>query len=131
MSSMQLTLGPRLQAVMDQMQSVVALLHTARLQQQQHTAECIPVIDLGLANPRPLLPTLNGLLLGYPVVWLLPDAAAADRAASWLSSVPLLLYRITAKFHAVKVGGVASRMIGCLFTGHKHSCRVTCMPLVL
>ena len=106
---------------MDEMQSVMALLHAARLQQQQPTAQAVPIIDLRLANPRPLLPTLNGLLLGYPVVWLLPDAASADRAASWLSSIPLLLYRITANFHTNTVSGVASRMLGCLFI-RSHEC---------
>ena len=87
---------------MHQMQAVTSLLHKAQIQQQQQQ-DCIPVVDLSLAELRPLLPTLNGLLLGYPVVWLLPDAASADRAATWLSSKSLQLYYITARFPAVKI----------------------------
>ena len=84
------------------MQPVRHLLHLAAQQQLQHP-DSVPVVDLSLASPRPLLPTLNGLLLGYPVVWLVPDPASVERAAAWLSAVPLRLYRITAKYLGTEV----------------------------
>ena len=45
--------------------------------------------------PGPLLPTLNGLLLGYPVVHAV-TAATVDAAAACLSSQPLRLVQLSA-----------------------------------
>jgi hypothetical protein len=40
------------------------------------------------------MPTMNGWLLGYPVVYQLQDAQAAERASRALSSSTLLLHRV-------------------------------------
>ena len=47
------------------------------------------LLDLA-AYTGPLMPTLNGLLLGYPVVYAV-DMATVDPAAAYLSSRPLRL----------------------------------------
>lgn len=53
-----------------------------------------PLIDLDcLEAELPILPTLNGWLLGYPVVYLV-TAETALGAAQWLSQEPLCLFSI-------------------------------------
>lgn len=42
----------------------------------------------------PLMPTLNGWLLGYPFVYWVDSRAAADAACRHLSSTTLVLYRV-------------------------------------
>lgn len=69
-----------------------------------------PVINLGSCQGRqlPAMPTLNGLLLGYPVVYCvhsLQEAAAASRV---LSASQLQLHRVTAK---------CGRQLGALLLG--------------
>jgi hypothetical protein len=41
------------------------------------------------------MPTMNGWLLGYPVVYQLADAEQAERASRALSASTLLLHRVT------------------------------------
>lgn len=48
------------------------------------------LLRLGTIPGAPLMPSLNGWLLGYPVVYLV-DAANVDAAARCLSDAPLLL----------------------------------------
>lgn len=59
---------------------------------QRHApASLMPAQLLDLAACHgPLLPTLNGLLLGYPVVYMV-DASIVDHAAAYLSNQPLRL----------------------------------------
>lgn len=45
----------------------------------------------------PLLPTLNGILLGYPIVYVVTSAREAQRAATCLSSDDLTLFRAVAR----------------------------------
>ncbi|BDA47188.1 hypothetical protein COCOBI_10-0330 [Coccomyxa sp. Obi] len=53
------------------------------------------VFRMGDCSGAPILPSLNGWLLGYPVAYLV-DAANVDAAATWLSSADLVLHRIMA-----------------------------------
>jgi hypothetical protein len=52
------------------------------------------LLDLNAIPDLPLMPTLNGLLLGYPVVYQLSDADQAERASRALSASVLLLHRV-------------------------------------
>ena len=53
------------------------------------------VLRLGAVAGAPLMPSLNGWLLGYPVVYLV-DGGNVDAAAEALSHAPLLLVRALA-----------------------------------
>ena len=53
------------------------------------------VLKLGAVSGAPLMPSLNGWLLGYPVVYLVDDGNV-DAAAEALSHAPLLLVRALA-----------------------------------
>ncbi|MEW5297393.1 MAG: hypothetical protein WDW36_000603 [Sanguina aurantia] len=58
------------------------------------------VLDLENASKfpgLPLLPTLNGILLGYPIVYVVTSAREAQRAAACLSSDDLTLFRAVAR----------------------------------
>lgn len=50
------------------------------------------ILKLGAVAGAPLMPSLNGWLMGYPVVYLV-DGANVDAAAQGLSHAPLLLIR--------------------------------------
>lgn len=50
------------------------------------------ILKLGAVAGAPLMPSLNGWLLGYPVVYLV-DEGNVDAAALCLSHTPLLLLR--------------------------------------
>lgn len=54
-----------------------------------------PVVVLDDQKPLPLSPTLNGLLLQYPLVYLVTSQKQAQEAAKHLSTTPLLLHRVT------------------------------------
>ena len=53
------------------------------------------VLKLGAVAGAPLMPSMNGWLLGYPVVYLV-DEGSVDAAAEALSHAPLLLVRALA-----------------------------------
>ena len=53
------------------------------------------VLKLGAVAGAPLMPSLNGWLLGYPVVYVV-DEGSVDAAAQALSHAPLLLVRALA-----------------------------------
>ena len=57
------------------------------------TAPAIPLIDLDTLDTL-LMPTLNGLLLGYPVVYYVTTAEESQKAAMALSSESLTLFRV-------------------------------------
>ena len=54
-----------------------------------------PLLRLGAVAGAPLMPSLNGFLLGYPLVYL-AHAGNVDAAARCLSDAPLLLVRALA-----------------------------------
>ncbi len=53
------------------------------------------LLRLGAIPGAPLMPSLNGWLLGYPVIYLV-DAANVGAAARCLSDAPLLLVKARA-----------------------------------
>lgn len=55
-----------------------------------------PTLDLEGVPGLPCLPTLNGWLLGYPIVYLVEDAAQACLAGRVLSASSLDLFRVKA-----------------------------------
>jgi hypothetical protein len=66
------------------------------------------LLDLGAIPGLPLMPTLNGLLLGYPVVYQLSDAQQAERASRALSSSVLLLHRVMLNCRMTSARGQAA-----------------------
>ena len=64
-------------------------------------AEVRRAVNLDLLSDLPLMPTLNGWLLGYPVVYYIRSADEAQAAARCLSSDALSVFRATLPSTAV------------------------------
>jgi Domain of unknown function (DUF4504) len=67
------------------------------------SGKAVPVLALGSVAGAPLLPTLNGWLLGYPVVYLL-DADGVGAASDALSSSPLVQCSLRVSSPVLQVG---------------------------
>ncbi|KAK9814822.1 hypothetical protein WJX72_012047 [[Myrmecia] bisecta] len=80
------------QAVMQQLDTVRSALQDAAASQPSG-APCCPHINLSRLPGIPIMPTLSGWLLGYPVVYLV-DSDNVDLAARLLSSSALRLYKL-------------------------------------
>ena len=93
---------PIVQAMTEQMRPVHAIL--ASLQ------PCC-VLDMDVL-PTPLLPTFNGLLLGYPVVYAV-TAATVDAAAACLSCQALRLVQLNASCPEAEVGPCSRNRSDC------------------
>lgn len=65
-----------------------------------------PIIDLG-ALALPCMPTLNGLLLGYPAVYLINDQEQAQLASRHLSSMALTRFSVQLDCKMCAAGGTS------------------------
>jgi len=74
-------------------QSVVPAAGAAAVADGQ---EWLPLIKLGNCQNLPAMPTLNGFLLGYPVVYHVRDLQEAGVASRMLSASQLQLHRVVA-----------------------------------
>lgn len=72
------------------------------------------ILRLGAVAGAPLMPSLNGWLLGYPVVYLV-DGGSVDAVAEALSHAPLLLVRVVAFGPWVRSCMVQSACAGWLY----------------
>jgi len=115
------------QAVFSQLQGLLTAL-------EQHQAKAsTKVLDLEAVRGLPLMPTLSGLLLGYPVVYVLESVEGAAAAARALSAQPLTLITAHATLpeelaagcdkdagqqHAAAVGMGADVMSACSVPSH-------------
>ena len=90
--------GPDLhsQAVQQQVAMVVKTIASHAVGESPHT-----VLQLDMPG-APIMPTISGWLLGYPVVYLV-DAGNVDAAARLLSSIRLALHTVVASCAALKV----------------------------
>lgn len=62
----------------------------------------VPVVLLDELGGLPILPTFNGWLLGYPIVYLV-DEASVSHTAKFLGSEPLHLYHMVASCQGLQV----------------------------
>ena len=81
-----------MQALAKQVGAFTAAMQQAMAAQAGHSDPA--VLDLDSIQGLPLMPTMNGWLLGYPVIYLLADAEEAALASRALSSSALLLHRV-------------------------------------
>ncbi|KAK9905710.1 hypothetical protein WJX75_004967 [Coccomyxa subellipsoidea] len=74
---------------------LVAVTEALQLFCERGCASEKEVFRLGALSGAPIMPTLSGWMLGYPVAYLV-DAANVGAAASWLSCADLALHRVNA-----------------------------------
>jgi hypothetical protein len=91
----------------------------SRMQQQGQQQVWLPHVKLDSCPGLPAMPTLNGLLLGYPVVYYVRDHQEAAVASRMLSASQLKLHRVvatcTAQLSAMlkaAAGQVSSKIMG-------------------
>lgn len=85
---------PSLQAAHEQVDSLLSILHSAIPSQD--------TCEMGLCKGDFIMPTLNGWLLGYPVVYLV-DEATVGATADHLSSRGVERHIVMAPNPALKV----------------------------
>jgi hypothetical protein len=104
-------------AFLPQLQQQMRQLHDAVQQAAAAAAAAaatVPTLDLGRLQ-LPAMPTLNGLLLGYPLVYHVRDQAGAAAASRALSGAQLSLHHISGACPALLqllpevLGGIAER----------------------
>eukprot|EP00879_Flechtneria_rotunda_P004457 GHRR01004709.1.p1 GENE.GHRR01004709.1~~GHRR01004709.1.p1 ORF type:complete len:292 (+),score=86.10 GHRR01004709.1:583-1458(+) len=81
-----------------QVQLVVQCLqHQLQAPQPAYNGSYMPLIDLGRMQGLPAMPTLNGLLLNYPIVYWVRNVEEACQASRILSSSRLQLFSVRGK----------------------------------
>ncbi len=65
----------------------------------------IPVVELDGVEGLPAMPTLSGLLLGYPAVYVVHDLPSAQAASRCLSATSLCFYSAALLGQRVRAGG--------------------------
>lgn len=92
--------------------SLSPLLHAlASHQELPPQAPTIPVINLESLHNLPLMPTLNGILLGYPAIYHVTSAEESQKSARDLSTEALTLFRVLSEEMIVSSFSMPSRLI--------------------